>query len=263
MRLVLPALLALSCLACAVPPGPPADGWSIERRMGAAPVLISTSDINGATAPARSPLAREPVRSAERGRWRVALAAEPAIAGQWQAGAALLDAELGRALDWLARLGRDEPRTLELRLTLVGERGARRHVARHPARDGLVVDLLVPVPERPGSRGAVLEAALATGLHEVSHALRGQGPDAERNADELRASLVAACYRIEGLQRGDRLRLGAAKPVTAGDFTRNHSLDAAHAANAGLRQALGAEVLDAADLAGRARLQAHCRRQLD
>lgn len=262
MRAALPALIALSCIACAAPPGPAADGWSIERRLGAAPALISTSEINRATPPARAALASEPVRSLARGRWRVSLAAEPALAPHWKAGAALLDPELERALDWLARLGDREPRALELRLTLVGEHGARRHVVRHPAGQALVVDLLVPVPDAVRSRSAALDAALATGLHEVSHALRGQGPSGERHADELRASLVAACFRIEGLQRGDRLRFPA-QPAPQADFIHAHSAQAAHQANDALRDALGADVLEGSDLAGRARLQARCRQRLD
>lgn len=255
---VLPVLL---CAACAAPPGP-IDGWSIERRAGAAPSLISTSVINGATPAASAPLASVPIRRLARERWQVALAADSSLATEWRAGAGLFDAELARALDWLAHLGRHESRGLELRVTLVDQHGARRHVARHPAAEVLVVDLLVPVPRAPRSRSAVLEAALATGLHEAAHALRPHGPDGEREADELRASLVAACYRIEGMQRTDRLRLPAAATVAAGDFTHTHSARAAHAANELLRQALGRDVLDGADHQGRARLQAQCRQRL-
>lgn len=263
MRAALPAAIALLCVACAAPPGPGPDGWSIERRTGAAPSLVSTSVVNGATPPASTPLASVPIRSLARGRWRVALGAEAALATHWTAGAALLDPELERALEWLARLGRHEARGLELRLTLVGRQGARRHVARHPATDVLVVDLLVPVPHAPRSRSAVLEDALATGLHEAAHALRRDGAAGERHADELRASLVAACFRIDGLQRTDRMHLPHPLQVPPGDFTRVHSARAAHEANAVLRAALGTDALDGADLEGRARLQARCRQQLD
>lgn len=263
MRAALPVLIATLCAACAAPPGPAPDGWSIERRLGAAPMLISTSEVNGAMPVAREPLARETVRTLASGRWRVTLAAEPVLAAQWKAGAALLDPDLQRALDWMSRLARDEPRPLELRLTLVGQRGARRHVARHPAAASLVVDLLVPVPDRPRSRSAVLDDALATGLHEVSHALRGSGAAGERHADEARASLVAACFRIDGLQRADRLRFPTGPAPAPGEFTRAHSARASQQANATLRGVLGSEVLDGTDRAGRARLQAHCRRALD
>jgi hypothetical protein len=264
MRIALPALIALLCVACAAPPGPvAADGWSIERKPGAVPALVSTSTVHSSMPLLSTPLASVPIRSMSRGRWQVSLAAEDDIAAHWKTGAPLLDANLARALAWLERLGRDEARGLEVRLTLVGQQGARRHVARHRADKVLVVDLLVPAADAVRSRSAVLESALATGLHEVSHALRADGPAGERHADELRASLVAACFRIEGLQRGDRLRLPGDAPLPAGDFTRIHSARASQQANALLRAVLGSEVLDGSDLDGRARLQAHCRQQLD
>jgi hypothetical protein len=261
MPRVVPACLALLLVACAAPPRFDRDGWSIERRFGAAPALVSTSEVNAGSTPAAIPLDGVPVRARSRGQRRVAISAEPALAARWTAGAALLDPHLDHALDWLERLGAGEDRAIELRLTLVADSGARRHVARHPATETLVVDLLVPVPAAPPSRSASLETALATGLHEASHALRPAGPGEPRNADEVRASLVAACFRIEALQPGDRLTFADASPPHR-DFTRSGSAGAAREANQLLRQALGGNALAGSDGPGKARLAALCRQRL-
>ena len=260
-----PALLAtILCLSLAtagcVAPAPfVEDGWGVQRRFdGAAPVLLSISEINAGTAPATGEIASTPVRSRERGRYRIAIHADAAIARQWTAGAALLDGELDRALDWLATLGAAEPRPVELRLTLMPEHGARQLERRHPATDRLVIDLLVPVPDPPRSRGAALEAALATGLHEASHVLR-PAQAVDRGDDEYRASLVAACYRIGGMQAGDQVDLTT--PATASpprEFTRAHSHDAGLKVKRDLAASLGGVHLQGNDRPGRARLQAYC-----
>lgn len=256
------ACLVLLLAACAAPPRFERDGWSIERRFGAAPALVSTSEVNAGTTPAATPLAGVPVRATSRGNRRVAIAVEPALADQWTTGRALLDPHLDHALAWLERLGADEARAIELRLTLVADSGARRHVARHPAQETLVVDLLVPVPANPPSRSAALEAALATGLHEASHALRPVSRGGARDADELRASMVAACFRIEALQPGDRLTFARAAPAQR-DFTRAGSDASSRDANRLLQQALGSDALAGSDRPGRERLAALCRQRLD
>ena len=259
-----PALLAfcliLSTAGCVAPAPFVEDGWGVQRRFdGAAPVLLSISEINGGTPPATGEIATTPVRNRERGRYRVAIHADAAIASQWTRGAALFDGELDRALDWLATLGATEPRAVELRLTLMPGHGARQLERRHPAGDQLVIDLLVPVPDQPRSRGAALEGALATGLHEASHVLR-PAHAGDRGDDEYRASLVAACYRIAGMQAGDQIDLtaGTAEPA-AREFTRVHSSDAGRQVKRELAASLGAERLQGHDPAGRQRLQAFCR----
>lgn len=254
--------LCLLLAACAGSPAFVEDGWGVQRRFdGQAPSLLSISEINAGTPPAVGGLVAVPVRSRQRGRYRVALAAERGIAAAWTPGAALFDPELDRALDWLARLGAAEPRAVELRLTLVPDHGARRHRAAHAAGDTLVVDLLVPVASAPRSRGAAVEAALATGLHEAAHALRGPG-GGDRDDDEYRSALVAACFRIDGLQRGDRLALAAPDAAGERDFTRAHSASAGLRVRRELAAALGREALDGGDRAGIATLRADCARRL-
>ena len=260
-----PALLALilACAGCSAPAAFTEDGWGVQRRDGRTPVLLSISEINAGTPPASGEIASVPVRSRTRGRHHVTIHADTALAAQWTRGAALFDAELERALDWLARMGADEPRAVELRLTLMPATGARQLERRHPAGQTLVVDLLVPVPDNPRSRGAVLEGALATGLHEASHVLRparaGSDDRDDRDDDEYRASLVAACYRIGGMQPGDALDL-AATPAAAPrrEFTRAHSRDAALKLKRDLAERLGATRLLGRDQAGRSRLQGFC-----
>lgn len=258
-RLAFLFVLALAGAGCVAPAAFVEDGWGVQRRFdGRAPALLSISEINAGTAPAAGAIAATPVRSRERGRHRIGIHADNAIAAQWTRGAALFDVELDRALDWLATLGADEPRAVDLRLTLMPAQGARRLERRHPADDTLVIDLLVPVPEQPRSRGAALEGALATGLHEASHALRP--PQArDRDDDEYRASLVAACFRIAGMQAGDQLDLSAATPVAPRrEFTRAHSRDAALKVKRDLAASLGANRLQGRDQPGRARLQGFC-----
>lgn len=254
---LLSALLA--CAGCAAPAAFVEDGWGVQRRFdGRTPVLLSISEINAGTAPAAGAVAATPVRSRERGRHRIVLHADAAIAAQWTRGAALLDPELDRALDWLAALGEDEPRAVELRLTLMPAQGARQVQRRHPADDRLVIDLLVPVADNPPSRGAALEGALATGLHEASHVLRPASAH-DRGEDEYHASLVAACFRIAGLQAGDRLDLSAADPAAPRrEFTRAHSREAALAVKRDLAASLGSPRLQGRDRAGLSRLQGFC-----
>ena len=266
-RLACLVALLIAGTGCVAPAAFVEDGWGVQRRFdGRAPVLLSISEINAGTAPAVGEIATMPVRSRARGRHRVRLLADASIAAQWTGGAALFDAELDHALDWLAKLGADEPRAVELRLTLMPAQGARRLERRHPADAALVVDLLVPVPDRPRSRGAVLENALATGLHEASHVLRpAQARD--RGDDEYRASLVAACFRIDGLQAGDQLDLSAGNAAaprreSAGEFTRAHSREAALEVKRDLAASLGSPRLQGRDPAGRARLQGFCGKRL-
>lgn len=256
--------LPLSCLialltACAAPVAFVEDGWGVQRRDGNAPVLMSISEINAGTPPTAGEIHALPVRSLARGRHRITVQADEGIATEWTTGAVLFDAELERALAWLAGLAAEEPRALELRLTLMPPQGARRLERRHAADATLVIDLLVPVPAQPRSRGAVLEGALATGLHEAAHVLH-PNPLHDRDGDEYRASLVAACYRISGMQAGDELDLApGASVATRRDFTRAHSRDAALRVKRELAEWLGATRLHGRDPAGRARLQGFCR----
>ena len=251
--------LILATAGCVAPAPFVEDGWGVQRRFdGRTTVLLSISEINAGTPPAVGAVASVPVRARSRGRHRVTLHADAAIASQWNRGAALFDGELDRALAWLATLGAAEPRPVELRITLMPGHGARQLERRHPAADRLVIDLLVPVPDQPRSRGTVLEAALATGLHEASHVLRP--PRArDRGDDEYRASLVAACYRIDGMQAGDQLDLATPAPtVPRREFTRAHSHDAGVRVKRDLAASLGASRLQGNDRPGRARLQDYC-----
>ena len=259
MRALLPICLIFALAGCSGSAAFTEDGWGVQRRDGRAPAVLSISEINAGTPPAAGGIATTPVRSRARGRHRITVQAESGIAGQWTGGAALFDAELDRALGWLASLGAHEPRAVELRLTLMPPRGARRVERRHAAGATLVIDLLVAVPEKPRSRGAVLEGALATGLHEAAHVLQ-RGALHDREGDEYRASLMAACYRIAGMQAGDGLDLATeAEAASPRDFTRAHSRDAALQVKRELAASLGAERLQGHDLAGRQRLEAFCR----
>lgn len=261
------ALLAIpaSCLllaACAGNPSFDEDGWGVQRRFdGRTPALLSISEINAGTPAATGQVVSVPVRTRERERHRVVLRAERGIAPTWTPGAALFDADFDRTLDWLAMLGANESRGVELRLTLMPDRGARAYRQLHPARDALVVDLLVPVAAKPRSRSAGIEAALATGLHEAAHALRPPRL-ADRDDDEYRASLVAACFRIEGLQRGDRIRLGGPGNAIGRDFARTHSAEAGLRVQRDLATALGRTALEGGDRAGIGRLRAFCAQRL-
>lgn len=267
----MPGVRALTVLAacllstaCAAPAALRQDGWAVQRGLDRGqPSLLSISEVNLATPKALHALAPVTVRERSRGRWKVAIAADAGVAADWNAGAELFDAELDRALDWLARLGARDRRGIELHLTLVADSGARQRQVRHPAERALVVDLLVPVPARPRSRGSLVEGALATGLHEVAHAVRAGSPTADdRDADEYHASLVAACFRIEGLQRGDRMTLQATHASPQRDFTRAHSAAAAARVRDDLAAALGAREVAGADRAGIARLRTQCARRL-
>ena len=253
---------ALLCVACAGPTRVDADGWSIERRFdGRTPALISISEINAGSPPAPDAIQRVPVRVRERGRQRIVISADSIHATTWTQGAALFDPQLDRALDRLAMLGASEPRSVELRLTLMPAVGARQQQALHAANRTLVIDLLIPVPAQPRSRSAVLEAALATGLHEAAHALRPRAAR-DRHDDEYRASLIAACFRIDSAQRGDRIAFSAARRQSHTDFTRTHSINAAQAVQRDLAAALGKTSLDGGDRNGIATLQAFCAQRL-
>jgi hypothetical protein len=191
----------------------------------------------------------------------VVLRAEQGIAATWTPGAALFDAELDRALDWLALLGAGEPRGVELRLTLMPDRGARAHRQSHPAGETLVVDLLAPVSAKPRSRSAAIESALATGLHEAAHALRPPQLT-DRMDDEYRSSLVAACFRIAGLQRGDRIDLARTGEAREREFVRAHSANAGLRVQRDLAAALGRTALGGDDNAGIGKLRTFCAQRL-
>lgn len=261
----LPSLLipcALFLGACSGPTSFTEDGWSIERRFDrGAPALLSTSEINAGTPAALGEIQAKPVRSRVRGRARILIEAEAGIAGEWIPGATLFDPQLDRALEWLARLGAAEARDVELRLLLMPQQGARQRRRLHPADKALVVDLLAPVPSRPPSRSAALEAALATGLHEAAHALRPASA-LDRHDDEYRASMVAACFRIEGAQRGDRIALAQRTIAPQRDFTRAHSASAAQRVNRDLSAAVGSTSLHGGDRPGIERALAACTRRL-
>ena len=264
MRLLASSIMfaALLCAACAGPTPIDADGWGVERRFdGRAPALLSISEINTGTLPARGAIEPVPVRVRALGRHRIVIAADKSLSKTWTPGAALFDPQLDRALDRLATLGASEPRDVELRLTLMPTTGARQQQALHAADRTLVIDLLVPVPAQPRSRSAVLDAALATGLHEAAHALR-PAHARDRSDDEYRASLVAACFHIDGAQRGDAIAFNAGKEQVQSDFTRAHSAAAAQAVQRDLAAALGKQTLDGGNRDGIATLQAFCARRL-
>lgn len=261
----LPTLLlacSLMTAGCSGPTSFAEDGWSVERRFDrGTPSVLSTSEINAGTPAASGEIDAKPVRTRQRGRLRIAIDAEASIAPEWIPGAALFDAQLDRGLDWLARLGAGEARGIELRLVLMPAHGARQQKRLHAATNTVVVDLLSPVPSSPRSRSAVLEAALATGLHEAAHALRPASA-IDRHDDEYHASLVAACFRIEGVQRGDRIGLAEHRDPTQRDFTRAHSASAAQAVKRDLAAALGSTSLQGNDLPGLGRLRAACTQRL-
>ena len=150
-----------------------------------------------------------------------------------------------------------------------------REQRRHPAKDAVRIDLLVPTDREPDSRSASVASALAIALHETVHALRDE--TAERAEDEYRASLVENCYRLDVARAGDVIGLdGGAAPgavdrdardpapasTRPGDFTIRHSREAAARVLADLRRAAGVARLGAADIDALRRARAFCHRRV-
>ncbi len=254
--------IALLCASCAGSAALDGDSWGIRRRFdGATPSIMSISDINGGTPKANGAIQSLPIRSRVRAGRRVSIAAQAGIAPAWAAGAALFDPQLEHALDWLGLIATQDHPDIELRLTLMPDHGARHEQRLHPAAAGIVIDLLLPVPAQPRSRSAVLDQVLATGLHEAAHVLRPRSAH-DRDDDEYRASLVAACFRLEGSQRGDRINLGATRVHAPREFTRQRSATAAQAVQHDLASVLGQPSMRGDDHAGIKRLLAFCMQRL-
>lgn len=260
-----PRPLALSALACTLALVGPAsaqagvDSWATQRlTLHGTPHVLSRSDVNPTRPPAALP-AMQPLLHSTLGPHSLRVQAAPALLG-WRAHLPVLEPEAERALRWLGTVTAGDPRPRQLVLQLVDRQARYTLHQAHPAHSQLRVELLLPMDTTPASRSVALAQGLALALHEASHALR-PATARDRDDDEYRASLLAACYLIDGLQRGDRMRLAVPAPQ-AGDFTIRHS-DAARArAIADLTQAVDSPVIKGDDAVARQTLLAFCSRRL-
>lgn len=257
---LLPALLVVAT-ASARQPAATVDTWSTQRlSLRGQPHLLSHSQVNPARPAATGLPAMQPLLARELAGHRLEVQVASTLGSDWSTALPVLQPEADRALRWLARLSPDDrrPRRLAMHLVDRGQRYELQHA--HPAAHAVQLTYLMPVDAAPPSRSIALAQGLALGLHEASHALRPQAAR-DRGDDEYRASLLAACYLIDGLQPGDRMRLQA-PPAGRGDFTVRHSEGARSRAIADLVQVAGGDRLDGADLARKATLLGHCQRRL-
>ena len=260
-RLPLSMLAACACvlLAPASAHSTGVDTWGTRRlSLHGQPHVLSHSDVNPSRPAAALP-ARQALLQRALGPHRLQVDAAASL-GDWQRHGPILVPEAERALAWLAKLAPTDGRSRLLVLHLVDRRS--RYTLRQvsPAVTQVRVDLLLPVDATPSSPSVALAQGLALALHEASHALRP--PQArDRDDDEYRASLLAACYLVDGLQRGDRLRLQA-PPPRPGDFSVQHSEAAREQAIADLAQAAGTHAVDGGDLPRKAAMLGFCQQRL-
>ena len=225
------------------------DHWSIRASdaPGSARATVSDSDVNNGRPEANIRLQAQPFAQRRRANAEVRVYADAASLAALRAPEVDASVEMDRALEWLQRLAGKAPSRIEL--TLVDDSVHRRVHRAHDGRDATVVDLVVPsargdaAHSTPSSR---LGQALATALHEASHALHDgiAFSPRQRDADERRASLVAACYLVDTMRPGDTLRLKPGHAAeSSGDFTEIHSRDAARDALRDLARAAGGPVV--------------------
>lgn len=208
-RLAVAAMLAAAALLATASA---ADTWQVRTTgNGARRSVDSTSSIHVGSPPRKQPLQAAPVARRDAATASVQLLADPGAARSLQARGVDYRRELDTALAWLSRLSPGAP--VALRLTFVAEPLESRVEHRHRGT-GTIVDLAFSFASTPGGTPSVqVGQALGVALHEASHALAPRG--LSRQDDEYRASLVEACYLVDTLRPGDRMRLRA--PATARD----------------------------------------------
>ena len=203
------------------------DWWSVRTvDMGGTATLRSTSHVNHGKPPREAPLQPRLLREVARGNVAISLHHDAALAAGWSGSAWKFRRELDKALDWLQRLA--GPRGARVVLTLVDDTRAMDFERAHPAGPP-VIDLVVAVDAGTSSQSAAVGQALATALHETTHALAGaSGRHAtNRFAEEHAAALVEACYLLDTVRPGDVIAL---QPTTQHPATDNYAITQSRAA---------------------------------
>lgn len=253
-RLPAPALclFLVACLALPAHGGAPTslaagDAWGVRVLGGGAQRSIqSLSQIN-AGRPARTDAPPTRVMALrERAGAKVELLADTAMANALQTPKAAFGPELDKAVEWLQRLRPRGQPPARILLALVDDRHQLRVERSHPARDAVVIDLVVAVPATgTDAPSAAIGKALAVALHETSHAYAALAPSGKapsRRDDEYRASLVQSCYLVDTLRAGDTLQLAPRPSADAGEyFVTAQSRDAARDVVAELVRAAGSD----------------------
>lgn len=235
------------------------DWWSVRAvGSGDAARLHSTSHVNHGKLPRAAALQPRLLHEVARGKVSIALYHDAAIAPDWSGSAWKFGRELDKALDWLQRLA--GPRGARVVLTLVDDTHALDVERTHPAGPP-VVELVVAVDADTTSQSATVGRALATALHETTHALAGASArkPASRFADEHAASLVEACYLLDTLRPGDVMALRlAGQHAPTGNYAIAQSRAAAGAVVRELRTLARTEALRADDGKSLAPVFARC-----
>lgn len=246
-----------------------ADYWQVRASgSGHARFVESTSVINRHRPRAAGKAVTSPLRSRQRGALVVDLHADPQVAAALQAANTNVDIELDTALDWLERLPAASTPGSRIAVHLVDTRWQRRLRLRHPRNAATVVEILVPieVPIEATPDAAKLTVqigkALATGLHEMAHALDA-GSGRSRADDEYRASLVGTCYLLDTLRPGDVLTLADADAGGSGEsFISSHSRAAATRVNRDLARVGNGRRIGWQQRDAMRRMQQFCRTRL-
>jgi hypothetical protein len=240
------ALLGIGLVAMAfvqgVRSGPRVDHWQVRATgAGDARRVESISSINGGGAARIAALAAVPLAHRTLGLASVSVRADAAARDALPTDPRAIARELDRAVDWLARLAPTGHAPARIVLTLVGD-GRRLEQRRVHVGATTTIDIAAAIDAKAGTAlSAQVGRALATALHEASHATAGGlAPALSRDDDEYRASLVESCYLVDTLRPGDRLRLpDPPVPGPGEDWTATASREAAARVVADLERAGG------------------------
>lgn len=218
-KFLIAAALVAACCVPGLRSAPAVDHWQVRTTgTGDTRRVESISVINTGGSDRDGALAATPFARRMRGHASVSIRADGAARASLPADPRHVDRELDRAVDWLARLAPDGHAPARIVLTLVGDghRLSQRRV--HAGAGATTIDIAAPLDPAAGTApSAQLGRALATALHEASHATAGAlTPALSRDDDEYRAALVESCYLVETLRPGDRLRLPE-PPAAGGD----------------------------------------------
>lgn len=236
------------------------DWWSVRASGdGADARLMSTSHVNHGKPPADAQVAPRLLREVSRGNVSITLRHDAAIADDWSGAAWKVAPELDTALDWLQRMA--GPRGARMIVTLVDDAHAMDIARSHPATVP-VVDLYIAVDGDAPSQSAAVGRALATALHEATHALAATSPTRTRTsryAGEYAAAMAESCYLLDTLRPGDRATLNVADRHAPTD---NNAIEQSQAAAGAvvleLRTLARAEALQADDAGRLAALRRRC-----
>lgn len=204
------------------------DWWSVRASGdGADARLLSTSHVNHGKPPAEAQVAPRLLREVSRGNVSITLRHDAAIADDWSGAAWKVAPELDTALDWLQRMA--GPRGARMIVTLVDDAHAMDIARSHPATTP-VVDLYIAVDGDAPSQSAAAGRALATALHEATHAMAVTAPVGtrlSRYAGEYAAALAESCYLLDTLRPGDTATLNVVGRRTPND---NNAIEQSEAA---------------------------------